>query len=146
MCNYKKNGREFNNQTQKMTISKYQISQRKLKSEVNICKPTNCNNVKKYVALWDTGAVESLITAKVVSDLELEKTGETVIYVDANGNQKKSERYFCFIQIDGHTKTYTLELAELSEPKDDCNVIIGMDIIETLKLTIDKTNFEVQIE
>ena len=129
-----------------MTKSIHKINNRKLKSQVNVCKPTDCQNIRKYMALWDTGAGESFITENVISDLELTSTGNTVTYVDANGNETISERYSCYIQIVDHDKTYTAELAKLSYPKDGCNVLIGMDIIEQLKLNLDKGFFQIEIE
>lgn len=129
-----------------MTKSKHLITNRKLKSEVNVCNPHNQQNVKKYMALWDTGAGESFITENVISDLELKITGDKVTYVDASGNENVSDRYNCYIQIVDHLKTYTLQIAKLSEAKDGCNVLIGMDIIEKLKLILDKGFFEIEIE
>ena len=49
----------------------------KVITDVHIFKSSD--DIRTYKALWDTGATETLISNKVITELQLEKTGEVEV-------------------------------------------------------------------
>lgn len=104
------------------------------------------DDIRIYKALWDTGATETLISNKVITDLSLEEKGEvelSTLNVTIN-----SKRYGCGLLLENHSKSINIQPAEFSHRKE-CGVIVGMDIIQyglfilnrgDLSFTIDQLN------
>ena len=83
-------------------------------------------NIIYYNAIWDTGASESMITNRVVSDLSLKKSGKVTI---SNVYDQKSDvdRFSCnFFVCDGYGFSVN---PGIFPQRHGCDVIIGMDII-----------------
>jgi hypothetical protein len=118
-----------------MTQTIVVIMNRKILSQVLIANPFNVNIQKTYTAIWDTGSMETMISNKIVKELGLSK-GKKITYRDANNKATQSFRCDIFLQPDGHTKTFTLQSPILLKNKKECDIIIGMDIIELLEFHI----------
>jgi hypothetical protein len=65
----------------------------KIITEIHIFKTPE--NIRKYRALWDTGATETLISSVVVNDLGLKHTSDVMVST-INGSVK-TKRYGCGI-------------------------------------------------
>lgn len=113
----------------------------KLITDIYIFKTSD--DIRIYKALWDTGATETLISSKVISDLKLEQTGE--VEVSTINGTINSKRFGCGLLLDGHSKSINIQPAEFSHRKE-CDVIIGMDIIRHGLFILDKGKFSFIIE
>jgi predicted aspartyl protease len=89
----------------------------------------------------DTGARETVISPKVVEELNLQPSGRKAIYSTAEGKEIETDRYTCTIRLKG--TSYTFDYALILKAHPDFNVLIGMDIITQLKMCIDKNNVEI---
>ena len=112
----------------------------KVITDVHIFKYSD--DIRTYKALWDTGATETLISNKVIAELGLEKTGDEVSTI--NGSIQ-SKRYGCGMLLEYHSKSINIQPAEFSHRKE-CDVIIGMDIIQYGLFILDKGKFSFTIE
>jgi len=94
--------------------------------------------------LWDTGSTGTLISDKVVKELNLSiyRTG-TAQYVD--GTSHPSNTYICCLLIDNHTQLLRIEASNFKE-RPECDVIIGMDVIRYGKFLIEDENFSFVIK
>jgi hypothetical protein len=113
----------------------------KIISDIHIFKSSD--DIRTYKAIWDTGATETLISNKVITNLQLEKTSEVEIST-INGTIQ-SNRYGCLILLEHHSKSINMQPAEFSHRKE-CDVIIGMDIIRHGLFILDKGNFSFTID
>ncbi len=118
--------------------TRYDKRVRVLKNEVQICLPYSLeemrekvkNNeqdfLKKYTAIWDTGATGSVITKKVIKDLNLKPTG----LVEVNHAQGKTttNTYLVNIALPLRVIVGPMKVIEGVLP-DDTEILIGMDII-----------------
>lgn len=108
--------------------------------------PDGCGNrgTLKGVFLWDTGACYSLISDRIVLGLDLWVLNPQNYTRGIGGVAPSSDCAAGFMiksSYDGHIWDYTglfgtFSAAELS----DIDVVIGMDIIQTGRLEIDKIN------
>ena len=78
--------------------------------------------------------METLISDKVISELNLTESGTTVIIKDASGNEQTKNRYNIFLMISEHTKTFTIQSA--TKNINDADIILGMDVIEQIDIQI----------
>lgn len=110
------------------------INNRRIKIDMVVANTsdTTINNI--YSALIDTGSVESLISEKIINDLKLLKSGDFVTIVDIHGNEIKSDRYKCYVLINGHSKTFDMNIGTIH--RKDLDMIIGMDILELIDVNI----------
>lgn len=100
-------------------------------------------NILKYKALWDTGATETLISSRVAKELNLEETTE--VEVSTINGIIKSKRFACGLLLENHSKSINAQPAEFSYRKE-CDVIIGMDIIQHGLFILNKLEFSFTIE
>jgi predicted aspartyl protease len=112
----------------------------KVITDVYIFKTSD--DIRIYKALWDTGATETLISSKVINELNLEQTGEVELST-INGNIN-SKRYGCGILLENHSKSINIQPAEFSHRKE-CDVIIGMDIIQYGRFVLNIGEFSFEI-
>lgn len=112
----------------------------KVLSEVFLFKESN--KINRYMALWDTGATETLISKKVVSDLNLDVAG-TVELSTINGSLSVN-RYNVRLLLNGYNQAINIIPAEFTHRKE-CDIIIGMDIISLGLFTLDKGEFTFSI-
>lgn len=92
-------------------------------------------SVKQYTAIWDTGATNSVITKKVVDDLQLKPINVTEIH-HAGGTSMSNVYLVNIILPDGvmvpNVRVTLAELTDLNIPEEhQSHVLIGMDIITT---------------
>lgn len=101
------------------------------------------DDIKIYKALWDTGATETLISSKIITELNLEKTEEVeVLTINGTINTK---RYGCGLLLENHSKSINIQPAEFSNRKE-FDVIIGMDIIQYGLFILNKGNLSFTME
>ena len=101
--------------------------------------------IKKFKAIWDTGAVSSVISTSVVSALNLKPTGKTRV-LHANGDAIVNT-YTVNILLPNNVAFPSLPVTE--GILGDTDVLIGMDIISRGDFSITasqgKTKFSFQI-
>ncbi len=117
-----------------------------LGSEVGVSEPfvppANVVNIdikvqiKKYKAIWDTGATHSVITEKIVKDLSLKPVGMTIVHT-ANG-QAHQKQYIVNFYLPNQVMFGMLRVTEA--PLHETEILIGMDIISQGDFCI--SNFE----
>lgn len=81
---------------------------------------------KDYLAIWDTGAVQTVITPKVVSDFQLPKAGDMKI-ISATGTAPVN-CYFIDLALPNDKIIADLPVV-CSDLMDDADILIGMDVI-----------------
>ena len=101
------------------------------------------DDIRIYRALWDTGATETLISSKVITELNLEQTGE--VEVSTINGTINSKRFGCGLLLENHSKSINIQPAEFSHRKE-CDVIIGMDIIQHGLFILDNGKFSFTID
>ncbi|MBI3232244.1 MAG: clan AA aspartic protease, partial [Candidatus Doudnabacteria bacterium] len=117
-----------------------------LGSEVGVSEPfvppANIVNIdvkvqiKKFKAIWDTGATHSVITSKIVQELNLKPVGMTVVHT-ANG-QAHQKQYIVNFYLPNQVMFSMLRVTEA--PLHETDILIGMDIISQGDFCI--SNFE----
>ena len=113
----------------------------KIVTDVYIFKSSD--DIRSYKALWDTGATETLISNKVISELNLDQTGE--VEVSTINGKIKSKRYGCGLLLNNHSKSINIQPAQFPNRKE-CDVIIGMDIIQYGLFVLNKGDFSFTID
>lgn len=126
--------------------SKWPVISLVLGSEVGVSEPfiapTNVMNIeiktqiKKYKAIWDTGATHSVITSKIVSELNLKPVGMTIVHT-ANG-QAHQKQYFVNFYLPNQVMFRMLRVTEALLHETD--ILIGMDVISQGDFCV--SNFE----
>jgi len=103
-----------------------------IKTECAICEAFNPDISKKlypihrkYIGLWDTGATGSIITRKVINELNLKPTGITL--VRNTSGTKYEPMYKINIVLPNSVGISFLDVTE--GILTDFDVLIGMDII-----------------
>ena len=107
--------------------------------EANPPDPKEC---KKYVAIWDTGATNTVITEKVVNECGLKPI--SVAHVNTANGERISNVYFVSVWLPNNVRFAQARATEGTLP-GDADVLIGMDIITTGDFAVTnkdgKTNF-----
>jgi hypothetical protein len=82
--------------------------------------------LKEFVAVWDTGATNSVITEKVVAQCQLKPTGIAEVHTPQGSH--RTETYLVGIILPNHVVFPSIKVSKgiLTSPHD---VLIGMDII-----------------
>lgn len=78
-------------------------------------------------ALWDTGATNSLITAKTAAEMKLVPTGS--IEVRHAGGKEYRNTYLVNILLPNRVGFAGVPVAECTETEDSFGAVIGMDLI-----------------
>ena len=117
-----------------------------LSAEVGVSQPfippPNVENItinveiKKYKAIWDTGATHSVITEKIVQDLNLKPVGMTVVHT-ANG-ETHQKQYIVNFYLPNQVMFIMLRVTEA--PLHETDILIGMDVISQGDFSI--SNFQ----
>ena len=92
----------------------------------------------KCLAIWDSGATSSIITRKVIEQLNLQPVGMCQV-VGIHGSEYEYTYYVNLI-VPGEMEFYTIEVTE--GDLDDVDVLIGMDVILQGDLSISNGNAE----
>lgn len=127
--------------------STYLKLSRVLINEVMISKATSTTmskilkiedyNFKKYKAIWDTGATGSVITEKVVKELDLKPTG--MVMVSTASDERLANTYIVNIWLPHKVVFGELKVTE-GKLKGETEVLIGMDIISSGDFAV--TNYD----
>lgn len=105
---------------------------RTLLSNVHVSETYNTPNrpnnliIKKYTAIWDTGATHCVVTKKVVMECKLWPSGMT--RVSHAGGESTTNTYFVNIYLPNRVEVCGVRVTE-GILIGDVNVLIGMDII-----------------
>ena len=113
----------------------------KVMTDIYIFKSSD--DIRIYKALWDTGATETLVSSKIITELNLEQTGE--VEVSTINGTINSKRHGCGLLLENHSKSINIQPAEFSHRKE-CDVIIGMDIIQHGLFILNKGEFSFIID
>jgi predicted aspartyl protease len=92
--------------------------------------------IKKYNGIWDTGATHSVITKRVVAELDLKPVGIVEVHT-ANG-QTHQKQYIANLYLPNQVAFGMLRVTEA--PLHQADVLIGMDIISRGDFCV--TNFQ----
>lgn len=79
----------------------------------------------EYNAIWDTGAVRTVISSKVVAELELQPRGKVEMY-HANGVSYVNT-YFVNLLLPNNMEIQILQVMDGNLP--DADILLGMDVI-----------------
>ena len=82
-------------------------------------------DLREYKCIWDTGATNSVITSKVITDLRLQPTGKALCH--HAGGQTLQNTYLVAIKLPNEVGFPSVKVTEGKVPGFD--VLIGMDII-----------------
>jgi predicted aspartyl protease len=123
-----------------------------LKSEVHITSPFEPSNPpkeadrKQFLAIWDTGATNSVITQKVVQDCSLSPI--SMVKVHTASGEALSNVYLVSIRLPNKVIVPQIRVSE-GTIGGDAEVLIGMDIINRGDFAVTnkdgKTNFTFRI-
>jgi hypothetical protein len=104
---------------------------------------SNGDLINQYVCIWDTGSMETIVSDKVVSDLNPEKHG----YVNINTihGETRSDKYILQLSLEGHSQSIKINPASFGKGRE-FDVIIGMDIIRHGLFILDKGRLTFTIE
>jgi len=91
--------------------------------------PTSSKNIvyKKFFAIWDTGATNTVISEEVVKDCRLKSVGMTKVR-QADGTTEDVNDYLVNIRLPNAVEVYNIRVTE-GRLRDQANVLIGMDMI-----------------
>lgn len=104
---------------------------------------SNGDSIKQYVCIWDTGSMETIVSDKVISDLNPEKHGS--VYINTIHGETLSDKYILNISLEGHSKSIRINPATFGKSRE-FDVIIGMDIIQHGLFVLDKGKFSFTID
>lgn len=100
----------------------------------------NKNNIKIHetIALWDTGATNSVITPKTVSELNIKPIGVRQVY--HAGGVSNANVYLVNIYLPNNVNFLAVQVTECAESSGSFGIIIGMDIITKGDFAITNVN------
>ena len=110
-------------------------------NDVSVCLPTTSEeanrqklDIKRYIAIWDTGATHSAVTEKVVEELGLKPTG--VMNIRHAGGMSKANTYLVNLVLPDNVIVSEVRVTEVKLIPDDSipdyrqpQLLIGMDVI-----------------
>lgn len=104
-----------------------------LQSEIGVAfpfdirKPTPPNAARAYKAIWDTGATNSVITARIAQDLSLVPNGQVQSF--GVHNAQLVNKYFVHFALPNGFSIPYVQVTECASLNGGFDVLIGMDII-----------------
>jgi hypothetical protein len=104
---------------------------------------SNGDLVKQYVCIWDTGSMETIISDKVVSDINPDKQGW--VNINTIHGETRSDKYILQLSLEGHSQSIKINPASFGKSRE-FDIIIGMDIIRHGLFILDKGKFSFTIE
>jgi len=90
-----------------------------------VVPPDVVQSAKEYSGIWDTGATNSVISQKVVDECELKPIG--MVLVHGSTGSKYCETFLINIFLPNRVVIPSIRVT--NAPLTDCDVLIGMDII-----------------
>ncbi len=122
------------------------ISEVQITAAFDPASPPNKSDLKKYLAIWDTGATNSCITAKVVQECGLLPSG--VARVSTPDGEGDKNTYLASIELPNHVSFPQVRVTE-AKIIGNVEVLIGMDIISRGDFAVtnkdENTNFSFRI-
>ncbi|MDR1452581.1 MAG: retroviral-like aspartic protease family protein [Candidatus Margulisbacteria bacterium] len=103
----------------------YPTLSRTLKNNIVIARPGDENQNFIFMALWDTGATNTMITQKVVDLLKLRPVNIREVFTPSG----KMDAYCHYVDVFLPNKTIIQRIPVLQGEPMGCDVLIGMDII-----------------
>ena len=125
------------------TLSENSIVKR-LKTNVHIFDKyinQDINSIEKWIAIWDTGATTTCITAKVASELGLIPTGTAK--TSTAGGVKECNTYCIDVLLPNNILINNLTVFEVH--LNDGDVLIGMDVIKFGDFSISNYNGQTKL-
>jgi hypothetical protein len=116
-----------------------------LVNEVFISKSFDPNKASRfpnpniYKAIWDTGATNSVITEKVITECDLKPIGITKVFTPSG--ESRSEAFLVNIMLPNKVGISNLRVTK-GQLVGNADVLIGMDIINRGDLLITNENVE----
>ncbi len=104
---------------------------------------SNDDLINQYVCIWDTGSMETIISDKVLSELNPDKHGWVII--NTIHGQKRSDKYILQLSLEGHTQSIKINPASFGKSRE-FDIIIGMDIIKHGLFILDKGKLSFTID
>jgi len=124
---------------------RYDTIQRAIESKIKIASATS-NKFKEFNAVWDTGATNTVISQKVISEIGLSGIDKITIHT---ANSKRTADVYLVDLILPKDQIKFPSLRVIDGKLDNIDVLIGMDIICSGDFAIsnknDKTIFSYQI-
>jgi len=108
---------------------------RELSTEVHV-KFHAEEQFKKYKAIWDTGATNTVITPQIVNDLQIKPIDVTKVYVVDSEEPRTVDVYLVDIGLPNKVRISNIRVT--CSPVRNCDVLIGMDIIQAGDFNISK--------
>jgi len=99
--------------------------------------------MKKYVCIWDTGAVETMVSENVISDFNPDKYG--YVFIKSIHKETKSDKYLLNLLLEGHKKSIRINPACFGK-SDKFDILIGMDIISNGRFLLENNVFSFNID
>ncbi|MBA7524908.1 hypothetical protein ES705_17053 [subsurface metagenome] len=122
-------------------LSRVLINDVMITKAISLTKSSNIKiedyNFKKYKAIWDTGATGSVITEKVVEELDLKPTG--MVIVSTASGETIANTYIVNIWLPNKVVFDELKVTE-GKLQGKNEVLIGMDIISSGDFAV--TNYD----
>lgn len=94
-------------------------------------------NTQVFIAIWDTGATNSVITKRVIDSLNLKPTGRITSHTV--GGSVDVDTYLVNMLLPNRVGVQSLRVSQ-GELSDDADILIGMDIISGGDFAV--TNYE----
>ena len=88
--------------------------------------PKKYSDIKKFRAIWDTGATNTVITERVVKECKLKHTGLTQVHTV--GGTKRAHTYLVSVFLPNNVVFGQLKVTQ-GKIYGQADVLIGMDII-----------------
>ena len=102
-----------------------------------IYKPTDKlpQTAKKYNAIWDTGATNSVITEKIVQDLNLNHSGFSEV-MTADGKIRERPFYYVSMFLPNNVTVELIRATSAPNIGPYADILVGMDIVSIGDLAI----------
>lgn len=122
----------------------YPQIEREVRTDVGVSQPISGHvslgddRVYNTVALWDTGATNSVVTPSTAKSLGLLPI--SVAHVNHAGGTSLANVYLVDIYLPNNVRIQGVRVTECSEKAGEFGVIIGMDVISLGDFTISNAN------
>lgn len=122
----------------------YSQIEREIRTDVGVSQPISEHvalgdrRVFSTIALWDTGATNSVVTPSTAKSLGLKPI--SVAHVNHAGGTSLANVYLVDIYLPNNVRIPGVRVTECSEKAGEFGVIIGMDVISLGDFTISNAN------
>ena len=109
---------------------------------VRVSRPLDTEDGRFVKGLIDTGADMSVVSKRLISELQIVPAGE-VIVLDFEGDEREKTTFFVFMSVNDFEELVEVVSLEFEEQED---VIIGRDILNNLTLVLNGKNLSFEIK